>query len=191
MLILIIFMPTLIFTIILMHMQSIIFRSFSLGTCKILNLLRCCYTAQFSRQLVSQRRCNESCRKNHSPVTLQFFLATCNSLGRGKLGARIKMADVRVGAVVAVMLLLNEEEEELTKNETVSLGRDPGLPEEKEKVFSTNQSKSWPSKTRLRTEIFSGWTSTSFNMQQRLLVQESGKNTRNLDYPSRQRNGLL
>ena len=37
-------------------------------------LLRCSYTAQFSRQLVSQRRCNESCRKNHSPVTLCNFL---------------------------------------------------------------------------------------------------------------------
>ena len=34
--------------------------------------LRCCDTAQFSRLLVSQRR--------------------CNILGRGKLGARIKMA---------------------------------------------------------------------------------------------------
>ena len=36
--------------------------------------LRCCYTAQFFRQLVSQRRCNESCRKNHSTVTLCNFL---------------------------------------------------------------------------------------------------------------------
>ena len=56
--------------------------------------LRCCYTAQFSQQLVSQHHCNESCRKNHSPVTLCNFLhsATCNILGRGKLGARIKMA---------------------------------------------------------------------------------------------------